>query len=135
MRDVLTPAAITALALAAVAAVVIGGQDSTVLASPPEAVAESFVRALVAHRDDLAMEYVDDASGVSLTTVRLRGEAMRRRFGAAVPNDVEGARSTIRGATATADVRVVQPAGTAWLSVSLVRTPGGVWRVANWTEG
>jgi hypothetical protein len=133
VRDVVLLAGATVLALAAVAGAVIGGGDSTVLVSPPEAVAESFVRDLIVRRYELAMEYVDEASGVSLTTVRRGGDLLARQLGPVMANDAQGERSTIAGSTASAVVLVRAPRAVKQMSVRLVRVPGGTWRVAGWT--
>ena len=104
MRRVAAVAAATVLVLGAIAAVVLIGHDTTVFVSPPEAVAESFVRQLVA-----------------------RGE-----FGDAVPNDVEGERAAIDGDRATAAVAIDAPGRMVSLLVEMRRVPEGIWRVTDW---
>lgn len=115
-----------AVALAVVAGVVLAGGDSTVLVEPPEAVAETFVRDLVARRHELAMSYVEERSGVSLTTVRLGAEELRARAGDVVPNDVDGRDSVISGSRAEAEVEIRRPGKPPLtIALSLVRTAAG----------
>ena len=122
----------TALASGVIAAVVLIGHDTRALVSPPEAVAESFVSDLVARRYDLAMGYVDQTSGVSVTTVRLGGDALRRETGDAAPNDVEGDQAVIDGDRGTAIVTIHSPRRTVVVLVEMRRAGDGVWRVAGW---
>ena len=97
------------LVLGAMAAVVLIGHDTTVFVSPPEAVAENFVRKLVA-----------------------RGEMGDAIPGDAVPNDVVGEQATIKGDRATATVTIHAPGRMVSLLVELRRAPEGVWRVTEW---
>jgi hypothetical protein len=132
MTGILPVVAATATALGIVAGAVLVGHDTTLLVSPPEAVAESFVRDLVARRNELAMEYVDGTSGVSITTVRLGADALRRDVRDAVAGDVHGDRVAIEGDRATARVTIDAPDGTAAVIVEMRRTSEGVWRITGW---
>jgi hypothetical protein len=134
MRRAAAVAGATALASGVIAAVVLLGRDTTALVSPPEAVAESFVSDLVARRYDLAMRYVDRTSGVSVTTVRLGADALRREAGDAAPNDVDGDQAVIDGDRATAIVTIRSPGRTVVLLVEMRRAADGVWRVTGWEK-
>jgi hypothetical protein len=82
MTDMVEVVSATVLMLGVVAAVVIGGQDSTYFVPPPEAVAESFTREIAARRYDRAMQFVEPASGITEINARLGGEALHARAGA-----------------------------------------------------
>jgi hypothetical protein len=79
MRDLLKVLGVTLVALGVLVAVVVFGGDTTVTVPPPEAVAEEFARQVATRRYDRALAYVDRHAGITLTTVRLAGEALHRR--------------------------------------------------------
>ena len=131
MIDCLKVLLVTAVALGAVAAAVIGGDTKTVV-PPPEAVAEQFARQIAARRYDRALEHVDDGSGITLTTVRLAGEALHKRAGDI--DQVEGKAGVVEGDRATASaVLTTQHAGRISYACSLDRR-NGVWKIAGWEE-
>ena len=131
MRELLKVIGVTALALgAAFAAVALG--DATVAVPPPESVAEQFARQVAARRYDRALPHVDPLSGISLTTVRLGGEALHRRGGAI--NNVEGEPGEIVANHASASaVLTTERAGRVRYSFRLTRREG-VWKIVEWEE-
>jgi hypothetical protein len=123
---------VAAIALGVNALVVIGGGDSTILVPSPEGVAEQFARELATRRYDRALQYVGPDSGITLTTVRLQGEALRRR-GRAVDH-VEGEPGFIRGSNATARAVVVTAAaGRVRYAFRFTRL-NGTWKIVAWEE-
>jgi hypothetical protein len=122
---------VTAVALGATAAAVIEG-DSRTLVPPPESVVEQFARHVASRRYDRALQHVDDRSGITLTTVRLAGEALRERAGGV--DQVEGEPGVIgrERATATA-VLTTRSAGRIRYLCSLERREG-VWKISEWEE-
>ena len=134
MRDLLQLGLVVACGLMVVAAAVLIGHDTTMLVSPPEAVAETFVRNLLASRYDIAMQEVDDRSPVSLATVSDTAEALKRACGNAEPNAADGDRATIAGDEAEAVVAVRSRSRTIRWVLELRRVEVGVWRVTGWQE-
>lgn len=131
MRAPLWIAAAVALTLAFVAAVVLIGGDSTILVSPPEAVAESFSRQIATQRWELAAQYVGDDSLLTLDQIEARGRALLERVGDI--DQVEGEHGAIDGEHATAAVVLTtRDRGRIRETFSLVRR-AGVWKIVEWT--
>jgi hypothetical protein len=121
-----------AVALAVVGAVVIGGQDTTYFVPPPEAVAESFTRAVAARRYDRAVAHVDPRSGLTEINARLGGEALHERAGSI--ETVEGDPGVIAGDNATASaVLITEKAGRVRYFFKLTRT-GYLWKISEWSD-
>jgi hypothetical protein len=121
-----------AVALAIIGAVVIGGQDTTYLVPPPQAVAESFTRAIAARRYDRAMAQVDPQSGITAINARLGGEALHERSGSI--ENVEGDPGVIAGDYATASaVLTTEKAGRVRYFFKLTRT-GYLWKIVEWSD-
>jgi hypothetical protein len=121
----------TLVALAAIAAVVIGGQDATYFVPPPEAVAESFTREIASRRYDRAMQFVDPASGITEINARLGGEELHGRAGAV--DNVQGEPGTMTGGRATASaVLITENAGRIRYTFRLARRRH-MWKIVEWT--
>jgi hypothetical protein len=132
MSDVAKVLAATVVALAVVAGVVIGGQDSTYFVPPPEAVAESFTREVATRRYDRAMEFVDPTSGITAINARLGSEELHGRAGAI--NDVKGDPGAITGERATASaVLTTEKAGRVRYFFRMARR-AHTWKIVEWSE-
>ena len=130
MKDLLVVAAVTAAALIVVGAGVGLWHDTTILVSPPEAVAEQFVRKLATGRYAVAMEHLDQRGPAVLERVRSAGSALRARAGAI--NQVEGEPGAMGAYNAAAAVVVTTGrAGMIRITFELVRRMG-VWRITGW---
>ena len=129
MKSLLNVVLVTAVALGtSFAAVVVG--DPTLAVPPPESVGEQFARDVVTRRYDRAMQYIDGWSGITLTTVRLGGEALLERTGAV--NQVEGEPGPIQGEYASAGaVLHTERLGRVRCSYRLRRI-AGVWKISEW---
>lgn len=122
--------AVLALALAVVAGVVIGGHDTTVFVSPPEAVAEEFTRKLATGRYDMALEHLAQSDRGVLPVVRTSGETLRAQAGEV--NQVQGESSAIAGDEATARVTIAtENAGDVRWTFRLVRQDFE-WKIRDW---
>jgi hypothetical protein len=132
MSDLAKVLGATAVALAVVAAVVIGGQDSTYFVPPPEAVAESFTREIASRRYDRAMQHVDPTSGITEINARLGGEELHTRAGEI--DEMHGDPGTISGDRATASaVLVTEKAGRVRYMFRLARR-GHTWKIVEWAD-
>jgi hypothetical protein len=132
VTDLVKVVAAIAVALGVVAAVVIGGQDSTYFVPPPEAVAESFTREIAARRYDRVMQFVDRTSGITEINARLGGEELHARAGAI--DSVEGIPGVITGERATASaVLITEKAGRVRYFFRFSRT-GHTWKIVEWAE-
>ena len=132
MKDLLWIAGATAIALGVVALAVGPGHDRLTLVSPPEAVAEDFVRRLAAGRYDRAVDHLETTAGAEATVI-VQGESLRQRAGEV--NQVEGEEGSIDGDTATASTRIsTSDAGELEWEFSLVRR-SGTWKIIGWTTG
>ena len=132
MRELALIAAVTAAALAAVAAGVGPGGDTRTFVSPPEVVAEEFVRSLATGRYDRAVRHLDAPDGAE-AVVTAHGRSLRKRAGDV--NQVEGEEGVIDGDTATASTRITTShAGDLEWRFSLVRREG-TWKITDWTTG
>jgi hypothetical protein len=119
------------VALGAAAAAVIEGDTKTVV-PPPESVVEQFARHVAARRYDRALQHVDDRSGITLATVRLRAEALRERAGRI--DQVEGQAGMTADDSATASaVLTTRRGGRIRYACSLERR-NGLWKIAAWEE-
>ena len=122
--------AVLALALAVVAGVVIGGHDTTVFVSPPEAVAEEFTRKLATGRYDMALEHLAQSDRGVLPVVRTSGETLRAQAGEV--NQVQGESSAIAGDEATARVTIAtENASDVHWTFRLVRQDFE-WKIRDW---
>ena len=129
MRDLLSIALVTAIGLGVVAAAVGPGDDRLLFVSPPEVVAEEFVRKLATGRYDRAVERLANTAGAE-AAVTVQGEALRARAGDVTL--VEGEAGRLAGDSATASTRIVTAqAGELEWTFSLVREDG-VWRITEW---
>jgi hypothetical protein len=127
MKDVLRIALVTAAALGVVGLVVGVGHDTATLVSPPEAVAEQFVRKLAGGRYDVARAHLADDSPALRERIRTTSDMLRARGGAIT--QVAGKPGTIDGDTATATgVVTTSRAGEVVIECELVRRAGS-WRI------
>jgi hypothetical protein len=127
MRPVIRIALVGAIALGVIAAAVLAAGDRQIFVSPPEAVAEDFVRALAGGRYDVAMAYVEPSAGITTGQIQERSDTLRRIAGAVSSVDVAGVwiQGDTAGAVAAIDTR---DAGTLTERLALAWTPGG-WRI------
>jgi len=129
MKELLLIAAAVVIAMGIVAASVVVGRDTTTLVSPPEAVAEEFIRQLAAGRDDRALEHLAEPSGAH-AKVEADGRMLRTRAGAV--NLVAGEAGAITGDTATASARIqTSNAGELRWTFTFERQPG-VWKISEY---
>ena len=135
MRHLLLVCAVPVCALFVVAGAVLIGHDTTTLVAPPEAVGEAFVRNLLASRYELAMRHVDERAGLSLSSVTLAGESLKKEVGNAEPNAADGERAAISGDSAAAVIAIRVADGAVRVRLRLSRATAGVWRVAGWDFG
>jgi hypothetical protein len=127
MKELLLIAVATAAALGVVAASVLVARDTTTLASPPETVAEEFVRQLATGRYDRALKHLAEPTG-ALQAMTSQGQALRARAGAI--DLVEGEGGAIMGDSATASTRIkTSRAGELHARFDLVRQRG-VWKIS-----
>lgn len=131
MGDLARIAAVTAGALIIVAALVFGAGDRTVLVPPPESVVEQFGRELATHRYDLALGFVEPASGISATTVRLGAHEVEAECG--VIERVSGEEGSIQGELATAEVVFHGTSATVRHRFTLALRHG-LWKITSWRE-
>jgi hypothetical protein len=124
--------AVMALALGTAALAVFGLGDDATFVPPPEAEAESFVRAMATHRYEQALAHVTDelrAGGPG--ALRRRQEDLERSRGHV--RDVRGGPAWRSGGSAEAAVALATSSGPAVLRLRLVRRHGE-WRVASLGE-
>ena len=126
MKDISVLVLAAATALALVAVVVFGADDATTRVSPPEQVAEGFVRKVAAGRYELASNHMDHAGEESLTDLRSLGRVMHS---AGAIERVEGIPGTIAGDRATASALVKTSQTEMRFDFELVRRQG-VWKIA-----
>lgn len=81
MKEAAALAVVTAAVLGLVGLSIFALGDRETLVSPPEAVAEDFVRALATGRYDIAMRYVDPHAGISRDEIRGWSDALRSQAG------------------------------------------------------
>ena len=129
MKDLLPLVLVSAVALGVVAAAVGLAHDTTTLVSPPESVAEQFVRKLARGRYDVARQHLVQDSPSMRERTRTTSDMLRARAGAIA--QVAGKPSVIEGDTATATVVVTTArAGEIVLEFALVRHTGS-WRITS----
>jgi hypothetical protein len=129
MKDLLWLSGAILLALGVVGLAVGPGHDRTTMVSPPEVVAEEFVRKLATGRYDRAVEHLAHKAGAE-AAVTVQARALRDRAGEI--NNVEGEAGTMAGDTASASTRIMtSAAGELEWTFSLVRQEG-VWRITDW---
>ena len=127
MKDLLPIVLVTAVALGVVGAAVGVGHDSATLVSPPEAVAEQFVRKLARGRYDVAAAHLADDSPSLRERIRTTSDRLRARAGAIA--QVEGKPGRIDGDTATAaGVATTTRGGELVIQCELIRHAGS-WRI------
>jgi hypothetical protein len=132
MRAPLAVLAVVGLALGAAALAVFGLADTGTFVPPPEAEAESFMRAMATHRYEQALDHLtDELRQAGPGALRARQAEIERRCGHV--RDVEGERSWSSGTSAEAPVRLTAAGGKAVLRFRLVRRRGQ-WRVASLGE-
>ena len=122
---------VIAVALGAAAAAVLEGDTKTVV-PPPESVVEQFARHVAARRYDRALQHVDDRSGITLTTVRLSGEALHERAGSI--DQVEGEPGTMADDSATASAVLTTQRGGRIRYVCSLERRYGLWKIVEWEE-
>jgi hypothetical protein len=126
MKDLLPLVLVAAVALGIVVAAVDFTHDTT-LVSPPESVAEQFVRKLAGGRYDVASAHLADDAPSQRERIRTTSDTLRARAGAIA--QVEGRPGTIDGDTATATAVVTTTrAGEIVIECELVRHAGS-WRI------
>ena len=127
MKDLLAVAVVMAAALAVAAASVGPGRDTGTLVSPPEAVAEQFVRKLAGSRYDAALAHLDDHSPAMQERIPRTSDQLRARAGAI--EQVEGKPGVIDGDRATATAAATTNRGEITMAFTLVRRSGS-WKIA-----
>jgi hypothetical protein len=122
---------VIAVALGAAAIAVLEGDTKTVV-PPPESVVEQFARHVAARRYDRALQHVDDRSGITLTTVRLSGEALHERAGSI--DQVEGEPGPTAAENATASAALTTRQGGRIRYMCSLERRNGLWKIAEWEE-
>ncbi len=130
MKEIVWIAGVTGLALGVVGLAVGPGHDTMTFVSPPEVVAEEFVRSLATGRYDRAARHLDDADGAD-AMLTAEGTSLRERAGAV--SQVEGEAGSIGCDAATASTRITtSDAGELEWRFSLVRRTG-TWKIQDWS--
>lgn len=135
MRELLLIAGATAAAMAVVAGAVGPGHDTTILVSPPEAVAEQFSRKLARGQYELAADNLEPQGDPATRVDALKrwGNQLHERAGAI--EQLEGKPGTIAGNAATASaILTTAHAGRIELSFTMVRR-AGAWQIREWNDG
>ena len=132
MKAPLAVIAVVALAIAAAGlAVFVLGDDSTFV-PPPEAEAESFMRAMATHRYEQALAHVtDELRAAGPARLRRGQEEIERAHGHV--RDVKCGPAWRSGHAAEAAVRLATAEGSAVVRLRLLRRHGE-WRVASLGE-
>jgi hypothetical protein len=105
-------------------------RDSGLFTSPPEAVAEGFVRQLVAGRYERAMTYLDESMSREIDQNDLKTFAMFIMMRSGEVLDVKGERGWVKGGKAEASARLMTTISGAWdLNLVMVRR-SGAWSIA-----
>lgn len=132
MKEIVWIAGVTGLALGVIGLVLGFGHDTRTFVSPPEVVAEEFVRSLATGRYDRAVRHLDERDGAQ-AMLAVQGTSLRERAGDV--NQVEGEAGSIDGDAATASTRIeTSDAGELEWDFSLVRREG-TWKITDWTTG
>jgi hypothetical protein len=129
VKDLLIGVGVIALAFGIVGAVVFGLDDADTFVSPPEVVAEEFVRALGTGRLEPARSMLasKEEQATSIPEVRRISRAFRSQVGHI--DKVKGTVAQRRGDTAVVRARVEAQRANAELTLPVVRERG-VWSVA-----
>ena len=129
MKALLWLAIATSLSLGLVALAVGPGHDTTIFVSPPDVVAEEFVRKLATGRYDRAVDYLAETRGAE-ATLTVQGKSLRDRAGKV--NQVEGLGAVIDGERATALTRITtEKVGQLEWRFRLIRQDA-VWKISGW---
>jgi hypothetical protein len=129
VKDLLIAAGVIALSFGIVGAVVFGLDDQATFVSPPEIVAEEFVRALGSGRVESARNLLASEAehGTSIPAVRRISSTFRSRVGHL--DKVKGSVAERRGDTAIVRARIEAERESGELTLPVVRERG-VWSVA-----
>lgn len=130
MREILGILAIAAGAMLLIAAALYGLDDRSTLTSPPEAVAESFARQIVAERYERAIPYLssDLAERVPIDSLRAFGEEVKEMLHGEVLT-VDGEPISQGDDTARAAARITSRDTTLTLIVPM-KLEEGAWSVS-----
>ena len=132
MKAPLAVIAVMAVALGVAALALVGLDDRGTLVPPPEAEAESFMRALATHRYEQALpRAADELRRQGVPALRRWQEDFERARGRV--RDVRGLSSRSSGESAEARVALTAGGGEVVLPVRLVRRHGE-WRVLSAPE-
>ena len=132
MRAPLAVIVVVALAVGAAALAVFVLGDEATFVPPPEAEAESFMRAMATHRFEQALAHVtEELRAAGPGALRRRQEEVEQARGRV--RDVRGGPAWRSGRSAESSVRLDTDAGVAVLRLRLVRHRGE-WRVASLGE-
>ena len=115
--------------MAVVAGVVLGAGDRRILVSPPEAVVESFLRALERGRLPQARKYLSDGARRETSIDRLREAKARLDSRTGDVLDVKGEGASISGDAAEAAAIVRTRTGGEVRFAVRLRREAGEWRV------
>jgi hypothetical protein len=120
-----------AAALLIVGAVVFGARDAALFVPPPEAVAETFGRALASGRFDVARRHLSDQQRREQRTsdLRARFDPWKTRIGQL--NHAKSTELSREGDRASATCELQGAAAVVALSLQFVREQG-LWRVERW---
>jgi hypothetical protein len=133
MKGLLKVAGAGGAALAVIAVAVGPLHDTGALVSPPEAVAEQFMRQVANGHYDVAIERAADRGASRVADLRRQGD--RLRVLAPIIDRIDGEPGTIAGDTATASALIhADGGGTLRWRFTLARQ-SGVWKVTGWTPG
>ena len=131
MKTLLALAATLALTLLIIAGIVFGLNDDSIFVSPPEAVAEGFLRQMISKRYERAVPYLSEdlASHVDADSLHTLGTRLSARIGG--EGEVRGEKGSIDGGHATARAVITAKNGaTLNIPLSLVRH-NGLWSIAS----
>ncbi|MFN3651657.1 MAG: hypothetical protein ACK47B_18940 [Armatimonadota bacterium] len=134
MRSLLQVLLVTAAALGLLAGIVFGLGDRTIFVSPPEAVAEQFMRKVETERFGQALDHLESSlqQQVSEEGLRRGMEALERRHGPF--SDVRGEFLSIEGDEASASaVLTTSAGGEVPLRFRLKRSQGS-WEISDVTS-
>lgn len=121
-------AVVAALGLAAADVHLLG--DRQTLVPPPDAVVESFTRAVAMGREDQAISYLSEALARTVTEDELRRYGEPISAGPGSIDEVEGEIGRIAGDRAKATATCRSRTGVWRLRFELVREKNGLWRIS-----
>ena len=131
MKAIWGALAVFMVAMLLVAGAVFGLNDSTVLAPPPEAVAEGFARAMVAGRYERALPYLSEDLAAEVGPDGLRALAMQLKSRTGVVLNVQGEPGWISQDNAEAAATIqTESAGYVRLAFPMSRQQG-VWSISS----